>query len=315
MKITKFWLADILSIIALLVFGFFCFLSINFISLGDTGMSIIGAALISLLLGSLAFGLKLLKRTIRKFKTFIIIEWVLIFLFIITAFLTIIPFSHYFTVSKNKSEIQKDVFLNIIQAERIFSNYEIYSNTRLKLYESQLKSVVKNIDGNRPEYNRLGFNDPANDDNQIQTKLKALRFQLYPSNYLDMKKIDSIWLSDSKSKIKNWSPTGIVKVINTYEKEINSWVEQLNYYSTYRADGEDKNSKDFNFETNFDNVSSKITEQKPPSLFSIILSFVLYIIILLSYFVTNRSSKSKFTLFYFISKENISKDDEIDVKF
>ena len=69
MSQSKFSLADLLTVLGTLGFGFFCFLSLNFKTLGDTTTSIIWAVTISLILGGLAFGVKLLKRTSRNFKT------------------------------------------------------------------------------------------------------------------------------------------------------------------------------------------------------------------------------------------------------
>src|SRR5690606_8973393 len=123
--------ADLLTVLGTLGFGFFCFLSVNCLTLGDTDSSIIYAVLISCILGGLTFGVKLLKRTSHNFKTCIIWEWILIILFIVVAFFAIIPFSHYFVVTAQKEDIKKKVVSNITQAEGIFLDYESYADNRL----------------------------------------------------------------------------------------------------------------------------------------------------------------------------------------
>ncbi|MGI6409859.1 MAG: hypothetical protein ACOX0V_01285 [Bacteroidales bacterium] len=157
MSQSKFSLADLLTVLGTLGFGFFCFLSVNFLTLGDTTLSIIWAVLISFILGGLAFGVKLVKRTSRNFKTFIIWEWVLIFLFVVVAFFAIFPFSHYFVVTAQKENIQNKVVSNITQAEGLFIAYESYADNRLNIYKSRLNSIVAAKRVNPEEYKNFGF--------------------------------------------------------------------------------------------------------------------------------------------------------------
>ncbi|MBK8808313.1 MAG: hypothetical protein IPO21_17485 [Bacteroidales bacterium] len=224
-----------LTVLGTLGFGFFCFLSVNFLSLGDTSLSIICAVIISLILGGLAFGVKLVKRTSRNFKTFIIWEWVLIFLFVVVAFFAIFPFSHYFVVSAQKENIQNKVVSNITQAEGLFKAYEKYADDRLKMYRKNLESAVnlKERRINDQDYKNFGFVEGTDNNTQVENKMFSLKAQLYPSNYSEMKQIDSSWLSDAKDKVTSWSPTDIVKVVNTLKVEISSWNEQLKSYSSF----------------------------------------------------------------------------------
>jgi len=310
MSQSKFSLADLLTVLGTLGFGFFCFLSVNFLTLGDTTTSIIWAVTISLILGGLAFGVKLLKRTNRNFKSFIIWEWILIFLFIVTAFFSIFPFSHYFVVSAQKAEIQKKVVSNITQAEGLFLAYESYANNRLNIYESRLNSIVAAKRVNPQEYKNFGFVEGTDDKTQVENKMFSLKAQLYPSNYSDMKQNDSSWLSDAKSKVTSWSPTGIVKVVNTLKVEISSWNEQLKSFSSFRAKGE--TATDFDFPLSFDDVSSKFNQSTNPTPIALVIAIGLYGLLLLSYFITRRHSKNHYTLF---GKKTESINDGIDIKY
>jgi len=289
MSQSKFSLADLLTVLGTLGFGFFCFLSLNFLTLGDTTTSIIWAVLISFVLGGLAFGVKLLKRTSRNFKTFIIWEWVLIFLFIVAAFFAIFPFSHYFVVTAQKDIIQKKVVSNITQAEGLFTAYESYENNRLNIYENRLNSIVAAKRVNPEEYKNFGFVDGTDDKTQVENKMFSLKAQLYPSNYSDMKQIDSTWLSDAKSKVTSWSPTGIVKVVNMLEIEISSWSKQLKSYSSFRAKGE--TATDFDFLLSFDDVSGIFYQSTNPNPLALIIGIALYLLMFLSYFITKRHSR------------------------
>lgn len=289
MSQSKFSLADLLTVLGTLGFGFFCFLSVNFLTLGDTTLSIIWAVIISLILGGLAFGVKLVKRTSRNFKTFIIWEWVLIFLFVVVAFFAIFPFSHYFVVSAQKSDIQKKVVSNITQADGLFTAYESYADNRLNIYKSRLNSIVAAKRVNPEEYKNFGFVEGTDDNTQVENKMFSLKAQLYPSNYSDMKQIDSDWLSDAKDKVTSWSPTGIVKVVNTLKIEISSWNEQLKSYSSYRAKGE--TATDFDFPLSFDDVSGIFNQRTNPNPLALIIGIALYVLMFLSYFITKRHSR------------------------
>jgi len=132
---------------------------------------------------------------------------------------------------------------------------------------------------------------------------------LYLSNYKEMKLVDSTWIASSKVKIKNWSPTGIVKVIKTMETEITSWKNQLKEYSTFSAQGE--SSEDFDYPLTFKNITNDFTERTNPTLVSIAYSLGFYVMMLLSYFFTNRSSKNNYTL---CGKKTSNKSD-IDVVY
>lgn len=310
MSQSKFSLADLLTVLGTLGFGFFCFLSVNFLTLGDTTLSIIWAVIISLILGGLAFGVKLVKRTSRNFKTYIIWEWVLISLFLVVAFFAIFPFSHYFVVTAQKENIQNKVVSNINQADGLFIAYESYADDRLNIYKSRLNSIVAAKRVNPEEYKNFDFVEGTDDNTQVENKMFTLKAQLYPSNYSDMKEINLTWLSDAKDKVTSWSPTGIVKVVNTLKVEISSWNQQLKSYSSFRAQGE--TATDFDFPLSFDDVSGIFNKNSKPTLLSLSIGIGLFVLLLLSYLITRRHSKNPYTLF---GKRKVKKDGKIDVEF
>ncbi|MBK6571874.1 MAG: hypothetical protein IPG21_05305 [Saprospiraceae bacterium] len=116
MNQSKFSWADVLSISSALLFGFVCFLGLNFLNIGTekvwgmdrtTGCIIIALVCASSLFFT-AYGARLLKRTNGNFKISFVLEIILLLLFVLLAlFFTTksSPFTHYFTVSAQKSEI------------------------------------------------------------------------------------------------------------------------------------------------------------------------------------------------------------------
>ena len=290
-KQSKFPLKDLLIVLGTLGFGFFCFLSINFKTLGNTSNSIIGAVIISCILGGLAYSLKLLKCTSRNFKTCYIWQWILIPLFLVAAFLAIFPFSHYFVINEQKETIQKQLVSNITKAEGLFSEYELYAENRLNLYENSLNAIVKGEGVNKEEYEKYGFNG-TNDSAKVDSKVMDLQIKLYPTNYEDMKNDDSMWLSESKKNTENWSPTGIVKVVNSLEIKISTSYDQLKYYAEFLAEGEDTTTIDFPFSLTIDDLSSKLKQRANPTPTALIIGIGLYLTMLLSYFISSKHSKN-----------------------
>jgi len=326
MKQSKFTLANVLLLLATIGFGFACYLSINFKTLGDTQQSLIGAIIISLVLAGLAFAAKKFKSTDRKFKTNIILEIVALLLFIVVAFFAIKPFSHAFTVFKNKDGIENKTIDNISQAQKMFDSYEDYANNRINTYERTLKSVVANKEANPSEYRNYGFDETRRDENQIKTKIFMLRAKLIPSNYKNdsipkegIKGKAAIWFEEQKTKVKSdFSFTfGIVAMLNEIPMKIKNWRNRLTEYSEYRAKGE--TAKDFDYSLDFKTVKEQLTTIKTPTILSVVLAILAYLLMLLPYFVVIRSPKSPYhSIIHFLSsfliKDKSEEDDDINVK-
>jgi|GEM_PF-1465445 len=283
--------AVILLTVVSVVYSFVCYLSFNFLLLGDTISSVISSAIIALLFSITITVAIFLKKTSRPSRIRIISEGLLLVFFVILAYNTLPIFSHSIVVYENKSEIQQNLLSNITQAESMFSDYENYSNNRLNIYKSTLESIVGAYEKgvNIKEYKDYGFVNGVDDTTQIENKIFELKTQLYPSNYSEMERADSTWLADSKSKIKNWNPIEIVKIMNKAKVEISSWREKLKAFSKFRATSE--NTKDFDYVLNFDNASYKITKKRSPTMVTVIISIVIYILILLPYIAIHRHSK------------------------
>lgn len=293
MNHSKFSIADIFTIVAALVFGFFCYLSFNFKFLGDTVKSVICAVVIAVVLGLLALLPKWMKSTDHNFKTHFILEWVFMLFFALAAVVAIFPFSHFFSVSSkdNKQKIQTSIETDIRQAEELYDNYEEYVNNRMSLFENEIRTAVVNRSSNMSEYSKYGLKSDPNvsDQKQMEHKINVLRNQLYPSNYEETKKVHNTWLRDSKTKVSRWNPIGVVNVVGHVQSEITSWVDELVKYSTYRAKGE--TAEDFSSPVAFSNVNEILSTKYSPTLVSVLLALGLYTIMLLSYFITRRHTR------------------------
>ena len=288
---SRFSIADLLILLAAIIFGYFSFLSFNFQTLGNNfNGNIIKAVVITVILAVLAFGIKMAKQTNRKFKTFLLVEIVLFIVFtVLIAIFTKTSFSHYFNVVENKKEIQSDLENEIKQAKNMFVAYEKYANHRISNYEEKLKNVVRAKRSKSNDYNAYGFTKNISDEKQIDNMMFAIKADLFPSNYQNIKKVSTEWLDESNEVISKWKSVGVVNIVNTVNTKSNDWLNDLAILSTVREKNE--KAEDFDYTLSFKSIKGQFKEKKQPNNKSIGISFLLYILMLLSWMITRRSTK------------------------
>lgn len=308
MNQSNFSLADVLTVLAALAFGFISFLGINFLNIGNdevwgmpnTTGCILKALLISIILFGAAFGAKRLKRINHSFKTGFILEVILLILFILFAVYFAIktsPFPHYFTVTNQRSEIIDKIHTNITQAENMFEAYENYASNRELIYKQKLMAVADAKRINPNEYKEYGFDDRSgvSDASQIETKMFTVHADLFPANYSDtianngLKEVATNWLQNAKNTITSWKPIGIVGVVEDIEKNSNDWLNTLISLSQVREQGEQ--ATDFEYTLTFDDLKTHFTKFEKPMPLPIGLAVLAYLLMLLSWFVTKRSTR------------------------
>ncbi len=307
MKQSKFSLADVLVVIAVMAFGFVCFMGAKFLNIGNdtvwkmphTTGCLVMALVCSILLFATSFGAKRLKRTSRNFKTCFVLEVILLTLFVLFAvfFATkTSPFPHYFTVTAKKMVINSKLQTSIMQAENIFTAYESYADNRKTLYKNKLIRVVAAKDINPDEYKAFGFhNNGISDNKQIQTKMWTVHADLFPTNYSDpvagngIKEIATKWLQDAKKTINRWKFIRIVSVVNHIENKSNKWLSTLVTLSQIRQLGEQ--TTDYSYTLSFGDVKTHFTQLESPTLLSVGLAVLAYVLMLLSWMVTPRHTR------------------------
>jgi hypothetical protein len=295
----KFTLADVITLLTAISFGFVCFLGINFYTLGNTQESIIFSAIITIVLFGTAYLAKRLKRTTGNFQANFIFEIIVLVIFIcFTFFVALKPFSHYFTVTSNKTDIQNKLNQSISQAQNMFNAYENYADNRKNNFQKYLESVVANQFINPNLYDSLGFGKSGvTDEKQIQTMVATMDSDLFPLNYSDtrdnngIKQVATNWLGDGKSNINDWKPIGVVKVVAEVEKNSEEWRDELVDLSKITPFGE-PNPMEFNYELSFGDAKEHLEKVSESSYFSIGLATLACLLMLFSYFITKRDSKS-----------------------
>ena len=308
MNQSKFSLADLLTLMGAITFGFFFFLGYNFLTLGDLTKSIIMASAFAFGLGMIAYVLKTLKRASRNFKTSILTEVLLFITYAVVAYFSISPLVHYFAVSQQKEEIQNKIISNITEAEGLFEAYDAYAENRISLYERKLRSIVQAKIVNPSQYEDFGFIPGTSDETQLEAKVDALEYKLKPSNYEEMKE-DLTWLSESKSKVENWSPIEVVKIVNELNSGVKSWNSKLNENSIYRQDGEE--TTDFDSPISFDEISTIFKTKNLANPMGIGIGLGLYLLMLFSYLISKRHDRIRGNVLKLLFGDSTTDDKEL----
>jgi hypothetical protein len=294
----KLSLASVITLLTAIVFGFICFLGINFYTFGNTAESISKAVIIIVLLCSTALGTKIFKQVKGNFKTNFIAEISLLIVFTgLMVYYTYNAFGHYFVVSEKKEVIQNKLNTSIEQVQNMFIMYDKYIVNREYNYRNKLLSIVKNEKNYPKEFDSCGFNKNLiiTPYNKIQIKLANLRKDLFLLNSSDttnrngLKETAIAWLTNAKNDLNNWKPIGVVKVANEIEFNSKNWLQKLEDTSKARQVCEKTN--DFYYNLNFSDVSNYFKEKGMPTLLSMGLSFIAYLLMLLPWFIAKRDGK------------------------
>jgi hypothetical protein len=294
MQTSKFNLADVICLLSAIIFGFICFLSLNFLLLGDTSTSILWAVLIAFTLFFLAYGVRLLKARRRYIKSGMIWEGLLLIMFLSVAFFSFFPFSHLFTVLGNKEEIYINVSKTMDRAKEMFNAYETYTGNRLDLYKSALSSAVATKFVNSTEYQKLGFIPEISDTIQIKNKMDILNRKIMPEEYRQLKTSAMEWLENADKVLKeNWAFTfEVIDLLNILEPITNEWNDKLRNFSSYKAQGETYENFEYKIEFNlvYNLLTEPVSKKKP---IAFIIAILLYLLMLFSFFIADRNINSK----------------------
>lgn len=132
---------------------------------------------------------------------------------------------------------------------------------------------------------------------------------MFPSNYVQMKTLDSTWLANSREIVETWKPIGIVNVLNDVEQNSKNWLAELIKLSTVREMGElDMQTKDFKYKLTFDSAKNHFTYLGDPTAMSIGLAVLAYLLMMFSWIVTKRHSKFPGIKYIFTNRNKASNE-------
>jgi len=308
-KKSIFSYADVITLIVVLVYGYFSFLGALFLNINREtvwGLSnVAGCVFISLFCSVpfliTAFGARILKTTTKNHSKRRIYELVCLFLFgFFSLFLltSSAPFIHYFTVNNRETKISDKISRVIINCESMFDQYEKLVDRRIYNYQGKLRAVV--VGGSAEQLNECQIsnaNVPL--EEKVKTRIEVMRMALLPPHYSDtntqngIKQVAQKWLGDAKQFIEEWKPIGIVSVVRDIERNTTEWEQLLQtLYIEGNQPCEIVHPAQFDYNVRFVRLSSDFTLTDSPRLIAIMFSFLLNLLMLLSWYLAKRDWKT-----------------------
>lgn len=297
MQESKFNFAFVFSIIVLLVFSYITFLGLVYWKEGDFVMPCLLTAILIASVLICVYVMCLAKAT--RWKRIGTIGQLFFGLIILVVLLSAaFPFTNFLRVTKDSKEISKRVTEVCDAAISLDKAYETYVNKRIEDYQSNLSIIVKGKKANPTRYKEcVGGASGKTDEEKISNLSKSLKNKLYPESTKAIVEERHDWLEGARnaSVWNPFTPSNIQEIDN----QVKGWVDNYKNLASKKYKGED--SVEFNYES-FSSKLSQLTNTytvfQRPSFFSVIISVICFLVMLLPYIVTRKSlagatSKSK----------------------
>lgn len=293
-KLLRFTFAHIIAIVSLIFILYITFTGLMFWNESNFVPSFFGTLIIGVVLYGLLIILQKLKGTDQNFKSFILLERVLLIVFILLSIGAFIPFSHFWTVFDNRAEIKKEFENANSKSENIFIEYEKYAKERIQDYQMDLNRVVNSKRNNPSQYRAYGFSPDFDDNVQINNFEDHLHQILLSENYDQLKTIASENWQSSKIKASIWNPF-LLNEAKKINENIDKWTLALKDMSEETCSNEQ--AAPFDYKVSFAEFSNYYTQFRTPTIIAILLGLICYLLLLTPYFKQDRHTKSIYTLF------------------
>lgn len=270
----------VLALLAVLVFSYIAFLGMLYHETTSSKTPVWIAIGILVIVSLCCFGMCYGKAERNKFlgKSVQIALGTVIFVVLVLA---AIPFTNFLDVLGKSEDIKENVEEVFDYASNLDNRYAEYANSRIKDYENIL-SPEEEISGDSFLTTR-----PKNEyDYVISVKSQALRRIILPESRRSIVEGRQQWLDNSK-EMSLWNvatPDNLRKLRSV----VSSWIDE---YRTLSSNGfEDESFEPFiekEFSTSIDICTAQFTHYHFPSIIAILITFIVFGIILLPYFLTD----------------------------
>lgn len=279
----KFSWGHIIAFIALIFISYVSFMGITYMTDGDFLYAGLGVLIINLILIVFFIIPQILKGADEKFSRKIIFERILFFVAPLFFVVAMVPYAHFWTVFKNRTEIETTFSESIKTTKGMFDSYEVYAYGRIKEYDKKLAQ---------------------NKTNSIHrsNEVEALRLQIIADNYNALKESAIKWI-DNASGATVWN-VFMIGNIKKIESAIKNWNNSLSEFSGKIMLDEPNGVEPFSpsdpsvtkAKENLNNLRSVYTTMNAPSMLAIGIGVLLYILLLFPYVIQSRNTKSTFRL-------------------
>lgn len=276
----RFNWAMVLALLAVLVFSYIAFLGMLYHETTSSKTPVWIAIGILVIVSLCCFGMCYGKAERNKFlgKSVQIALGAVIFVVLVLA---AIPFTNFLDVLGKSEDIKENVEEVFDYASNLDNRYAEYANSRIKDYENILSPEVE-----MSEESFLTTRPKNEYDYVISVKSQALRRIILPESRRSIVEGRQQWLNDSK-EMSLWNvatPDNLRKLRSV----VSSWIDE---YRTLSSNGfEDESFEPFvekEFSTSIDTCTAQFTHYHFPSIIAILITFIVFGIILLPYFLTD----------------------------
>lgn len=270
----------VLALLAVLVFSYIAFLGMLYHETTSSKTPVWIAIGILVIVSLCCFGMCYGKAERNKFlgKSVQIALGTVIFVVLVLA---AIPFTNFLDVLGKSEDIKENVEEIFDYASNLDNRYAEYANSRIKDYENIL-SPEEEISGD----SFLTTRSKNEYDYVISVKSQALRRIILPESRRSIVEGRQQWLDNSK-EMSLWNvatPDNLRKLRSV----VSSWIDE---YRTLSSNGfEDESFEPFiekEFSTSIDTCTAQFTHYHFPSIIAILITFIVFGIILLPYFLTD----------------------------
>lgn len=298
----KFSWGHIIAFLAIIFISYVTFVGITYLTDGNFITAIVGMIAIDVILMLFFMGAQLMKGTERKFDRCIIFERVFVFGSPVIFIITMLPYTHFWTVHHQNDEIVGEFTEAISLSKQLFVDYEQYSSGRIEKYDHMLNRVIASKQTRPSDFKNCGF---ANGKEWIQKEnmVKTLKLQLLSENYDSLKSVATAWIESSSKGASTWN---VFLLGNTKEiaSAIGNWQQQLSGFTTKKLQNE--SFENYNEVQDFQSTSHSVTKAQEklsnlkyeysaftfPNLSAIISSLLLYLMLILPYLLQDRHTKN-----------------------
>ena len=283
----RFNFAAVFSIMALLVYAFFALMGLVYWKKGEIMVPVlITLAGIGVVLGCLyvmCIGKESRWRIGRIGEIFF--GLIILATFIAAA----LPFTNFAKVVERQNDIKGRIDTLMTSANNLDAAYDAYVAGRIQKYESQLNLVSKGKNVRPSDYQKLLAGASGDTDSKkIANLSKSLRRQLLPDSRDSICKQRMGWLNRAQ-EMSVWNillPQNINKIANEVDNYVDNYVELS---STIRAGETVQPFAYENLNNDLGELEGIYSKFSKPSALSLILSLIGFLIMLLPYFVAQKS--------------------------
>lgn len=285
---SKFNFGAVIALIVLLVFSYITFLGLVYWKNGEIIMPIVIVTCLILIVVSCVMAMCASKAT--RWKGTGLAGQIVFGLIILATFLfSAVPFTNFMDVISNQQKIKCEIKTMMISAGELDSSYINYANRRLNNYEDRLKLISKGKKIQPSVYSECLRGAAGNsDDEKINSLVKSLKRKLLPDSIRATQAERRLWLEKS-SEMSVWNvklPSNIAKIA----AEVERWTDNYGELSQIIYSGE--NAQPFTYEpfsTAIEELAANYTQFHRPNLISIIAAIICFAIMLLPYWLTEKS--------------------------